>query len=605
MLMFLLCLLSFLIRSKITPLVQLDFPNLLLLLLTGWVLLSVKNSQQSFDSFYSFKGFLALVLIWFSLRMIWDRWPELFPWFEKVFFWTAIIAASWLLVTTAGRWFWFDTFVRFIPRQGLFPNQNIAAGFLGMALVWMSLKWLHRDRPPLWGFFILLPAWGLTESRGSLVSLALVVILYLLIHMKEMEKRLSKWGLNQWVVFGGIVLLVVISSSLMVNRFLNAEERSYFRIDVWISSIKMAMAQPLFGFGPGTFADVYPFFRPVGLWNTFNPFAHNEFLQVAAECGLPAVILLFLLMGTLFQEFWGVLRKTPGFQEAKPFLAAGEVAFYIVLLETIHNMVDFTFHEWSHRLVLLGFLTYALRERKTEDDLKTIFHFSRRAFLIGVGMVVLFVGWILGVGAMRDYLVRTYDLNSILAQREGHWEEAEVFARQSLRYRSNFMDPWNSLGAIEDIRAGMATKPNEREKHFQLAEEYFGKAIQLSPFSLTPRENEIQEMVKRGRLEDAKDLQNQLIEKLPELPTNYSGLGLILMQMGRPQEALVAAQKVINLDPYFLPGHLLKGQALEAMGKSGEALRTYEDARDMLKSIGRPDPSGQIEPNIQKLKRRK
>jgi tetratricopeptide (TPR) repeat protein len=202
-------------------------------------------------------------------------------------------------------------------------------------------------------------------------------------------------------------------------------------------------------------------------------------------------------------------------------------------------------------------------------------------------------------------MARLYDFRSVQCQQAGDLDQAERAARDSLRYRGNFMDPWNSLGALADIRAGGAKNPAEKEKYFQLAGEYFQKAIELSPYSLTPRENQIQDMVKRGRFEEALDLQKELIERAPELPTSYSGLGLLYLRMGHPREALLPAQKVINLDPYFLPGYLVKGQALEALGKKKEALKTYEDAREMLKNIDRPDPSGQIEPRIQKLKSKK
>ncbi len=603
-LVFFLCLLGAFLKSKIKPSLFLDFPDFLVLLLSGWVLLSVKNSQQSFDSFYAFKSFLALILFWFSFRNIWALWPELFPWFEKIFFWTAFSAGAWVFVSTAGRWFWFDTFVKFIPRQGFFANQNIAAGFLSLALIWGCLKLLHQERVSLAAFLFLIPAWGITESRGALVAMVLVMVAYLLLHMIEVEKRMSQWEFRHWVVFGGFVLLAAFSSALMVNRFLNADAdpRSYFRIDVWISSFKMVMAQPLFGFGPGTFADVYPLFRPVGLWNTFNPFAHNEYLQTAAECGLPAMVLVLLLLVVLFREFSPVLFKAQAFQKAAPGLRSGEIAFYMVLFEASHNSVDFTFHEWSHRLVLFGFVTYALREKRTQEDLKTSFHFSQRVFIGGLTVLALFIAWVLGVGSLRDYLARTYDLKSLGYQQQGDLEKAESFARKSLKCRENYMDPWNSLGAIADNRAGREKNPAAREKLFQTAQESFQEAIRLSPYSLVPRENEIQDMVKRGRLDEALDLQKELIEKTPELPTSYTGLGWILMKMGKPREALVPAQKVINMDPYFLPGYLLKGRAFETLGNKKEALRTYEDAREMLKNINRMDPSGQIEPQIQKLK---
>ena len=608
---FLLCLGQTLFNRRYPSSLSLEFPNLLFLFLTGWVLLSVINSKETFDSFYAYRSFLALVLWWFSLQWVWKQWPGLFPWFEKVFYATALVAAGWLILTTAGHFIGIPYFVNVtIPHEGFFPNQNIAAGFLGMALLWGVHQELNREKVSWTGLcflLFLLLAWGSTESRGSLASMVLVVVLYLILHMKEVEKRISQWTTGQWLIFGGCVLFLVASVSMMVNRILNAESvdpRAYFRIDVWISSFKMIGAQPLFGFGPGTYASIYPYYRPAAFWNTYNPFAHNEFLQVAAECGLPALFLVLLLLWAFIREFSLAAWKTPGFRNPNISSQSAELAFYLVLIETLHNMVDFTFHEWSHRLVLLGFVTFAYRKKKAQDDLTVNFQFSRRAFATCVAVIVLFVGWTLGVGGLRDYLARIYDFKSVLQQQSGDLDGAEVFARESLAFRSNDMDPWNSLGAIEDARASMDGNPGDKEKYFVQADSDFQKAMQCSPYALDPQVNQVQSLVKRGRLSQALELQNQLVAKGPEMPGSYADLARILLKMNRAKEAIAPAQEMIDQYPYFLPGYFLKAEALETLGRKKDALKAFEDAQQMLKNLNLPDPSGQVQPNIDRLQGR-
>ncbi len=605
---FFLCLGRILFNREFPSSFSLDFSNLLFLLLTGWVLLSVINSEEAFDSFYAYRSFLALVLWWFSLQWIWKQWPGLYPWFEKVFYFTALVAAGWLILTTVGHAVGIPYFVDVtIPRQGSFPNQNIAAGFLGIALIWGAHQKLNRKNVSWISLGFLLLAWGMTESRGSLASMILVVVLYLLLHMGEVEKRIFQWTRKQWFVFGGFVLFLVASISMMVNRILSAETgdpRAYFRIDVWISSFKMVVAQPLFGFGPGTYPVVYPYYRPPGLWNTFNPFAHNEFLQVAAECGLPALFLVLLLIWAFVREFSVAAWKTSSFQNATSSLQSAELAFYLVLIETLHNTVDFTFHEWSHRLILLGFVTFAYREKRAQDDLRVNFQFSGRALMVSVVVIIFFIGWTLGIGGFRDYMARIYDFNSNRHQESGDLDGAETFARKSLIFRPNDMDPWNSLGAVEDARASMIKNPEEREKHFGLADSYFQKAIQCSPYAIDPQVNQVQSLIKRGRLSQALDLQSQLVAKGPEMPTSYADLARILLKMGRAKEAIAPAQKMIDQYPYFLPGYFLKAEALETLGRKKNALKAFEDARDMLKDLNLPDPSGQVQPNIDRLQGR-
>jgi hypothetical protein len=180
---FLLCLGATWIRQENRSLLVLDLPDFLLILLSGWILLSVKNSKQAFDSFYAFKSYLALLLWWFSLRSIWKFWSGVWEWFERVFFWTALLAGAELIASTAAHDFFPGRFDWVYPREGLFLNQNIAAGFLGFALVWFGLKKVRGGRVPAIALALFILAWGLTESRGALVAMILAVVLFCILHI--------------------------------------------------------------------------------------------------------------------------------------------------------------------------------------------------------------------------------------------------------------------------------------------------------------------------------------------------------------------------------------------------------------------------------------
>jgi O-antigen ligase len=600
---------KFLAGKKPPYLVRLDSPDILFLLLAFWVLLSTLISNTPFHASYAFRDLLALLVFWFALRIYWTVKPETFERFEALFYGTALLAALFLLLDLVGtRFHLFHIDLLNLLRQGTFPNQNIAAGFLGMALLWGAYQKIHGRGIPWWSLGSLLFLWGLTESRGSLIAMTLTVVLYLVLNMREVEQSLSQWGKVQWMVFAGAVLFLGVSVSLMVNRLLNAEAidpRSYFRLDVWLSTLEMIRAQPLFGFGPGTYGDVYPYYRPVIFWNTSNPFAHNEFLQVAAECGLPALLLVVLLLGALLNAFRPVGGSRPTHRLLIARGSTAEFAFYLLIFEALHNCVDFTFHEWSHRLVLLGFVTFALREKGNEGPMAAELRFSRPSYWGMVAVIFLFILWALGVGAARDGFSRFYDLESVLAQNRGDWVAADRFARKSLALRSNNDDAWNSLGAVEDYRGLTATSPEEKQKHFDLADEDFQKALQYAPLSEEPKTNRIQSLIQRGRWSQALELQKKLAEEGPLVPTHFTELGRMYLKLGRAKEAVGPAQQAIDRFPYFLPAYFVKAQALEAMGRRMDALRVYEDAQEMLDHIGQPDPSGEVQPNIRRLKGRR
>jgi tetratricopeptide (TPR) repeat protein len=365
----------------------------------------------------------------------------------------------------------------------------------------------------------------------------------------------------------------------------------------------MALDQPLWGFGPGTFQSVYPSFRADFLWNSTTAAAHNEYLQVAAECGWPALGITLLFLWSAGRQFWETARRTPAFQSLTPNLRAVETAFYLMLFECAHNFVDFTFHEWSHRLVILSAVTFALGEKNLAEDLKVEFHFSLRAFLGGSAVLLVFLVWCLGVGSFRDYSARMLDVKAVSLFQAGLWDKAETLERQALVYRPNDGQSWNLLGVIQDGRAGQSQVPENREKLFHEAQYDFQRAIDCSPYDLDLRDNQVQSLIKRGNLEEALSLESQLLKSGPRLPMGFTNQAMLLLRLGRAKEAIGPAQQAIDDFPNFLPAYLFKAEALERCGKRAEALLAYQSAQDMLKGLGVADPSGQVEPSIERLKK--
>ena len=601
---FILCAWEFLLPRKPGQLIKLDATDLSVLALAAWVLLSVKSSQEAFVSFYAFRSFLAMLLWWFSLRLFWRKWPDLFPAFERVFFWTAVVAGAWLSLTTLAHDLSPYFHDRVIPRIGFFPNENIAAGFLGLALVWGGFQKARGPNIPTWGLALVFLGWCLTQSRGAFLALALVLVFYLLLHMWEVEERLHHWTRVDWIKAGLILLVILVllcRREGMINRIfyaLQTDSEAYKRYDLWASLLRMAAAQPVLGFGPGTFPDVYPAFQPGSLWDKVITLTHDEYLQVVVECGLPALVLLLLFLAHLFRETgWGI-RGLKAFQSTQRQLETAECAFFLLALESLHNLVDFTFHEWSHRLVLMAFLTHSLTAKRAPENVKAQVEFSRPAYLGTVFLALLFLGWTMGVGSLRDYLARQYDYLALSLLDRGELNRAEELERQSLRYRNNYMNPWNTLGAIEDLRAEAAKNSKERERHFQLAEEYFVKALELSPYALAPLENQVRDMMSRGRLHQALDLQMELVAKAPGYPTYYFNQGYLQIKVGQPTQAVLSAEKAIEIAPIYLDAHILKAEALEAAGKKAEALRAYRELGELKLS---PEILKKVEANIKRL----
>jgi hypothetical protein len=77
-----------------------------------------------------------------------------------------------------------------------------------------------------------------------------------------------------------------------------------FRYYTWRGTLRMAAARPLLGFGPGSFPSAYTRFAETGYTRT----AHELWLQLAAESGFPAMLLLLAACGASALSGWRALK---------------------------------------------------------------------------------------------------------------------------------------------------------------------------------------------------------------------------------------------------------------------------------------------------------
>jgi O-antigen ligase/tetratricopeptide (TPR) repeat protein len=123
-----------------------------------------------------------------------------------------------------------------------------------------------------------------------------------------------------------------------------------FRVYTWRSTLQMAVARPLTGFGPGTFTHAFPRFAHAG----FTRQAHQTPLQLAAEHGIPAALLLLAGIFAAIGHLWRCAREAEG---APRLLRAAAVGGALGLW--VHNLVDYTFYVAAVHLAFWGMLGLA------------------------------------------------------------------------------------------------------------------------------------------------------------------------------------------------------------------------------------------------------
>ncbi len=276
-----------------------------------------------------------------------------------------------------------------LPRLLADPiHPNIMAGALVVLLplalalplfAWRQLRWYERMTTGL-AALAMVSVLILTKSRGGLLALA--AILALLVALR--------WRRGWLVVSGGVLAVVLGIWRLGGNRVLETLAATQSiggmdgRLEVWSRALYMLQDFPFSGIGMGTFKQVanamYPFFLAGP--DAEIPHAHNLFLQVGVDLGLPGLVAWLALFLLVCVAAWRVYRwgqaedkleeGTAGKRHADRCimagLGAGLLASQVALL--MHGLLDAA--TWGTRPAVLVWalwgLAMAARNRLAADD---------------------------------------------------------------------------------------------------------------------------------------------------------------------------------------------------------------------------------------------
>ena len=158
------------------------------------------------------------------------------------------------------------------------------------------LAWLGRKKQllaiPYLG--IITAALLLTRSRGGWVGFAAMILCFTLFNRKF-------WSILLIIaLFCGVLFL---ASPLLQERLLSIfslqQSTNAERIYIWKVTLNMIQDHPLLGVGPGIYPFTYDKYTQPGIEKKFlhKSFAHNLYLQVPAELGIPAFIIFCGILG--------------------------------------------------------------------------------------------------------------------------------------------------------------------------------------------------------------------------------------------------------------------------------------------------------------------
>ncbi len=295
----------------------------------------------------------AFGLWWMRLRR--NPWPwgfTLIVFFELLGYVAAVLLLGGMLWTNLG----VVSVVRnFFPNQNLFGSIFLVPAFF--AGLWRLQKEGYRAATVL-GIVVVSLAILACGSRGVLLTVTLTSF-WVCARLWSVGN-----GPRAALLYGSVVLLLCAgtffspSSRLNVKRAPTAAQDvyRYERLEFWRHGVALSFARPWTGWGLGNFKVAmrtrdYPSQvdndSHIGRYRLYLEHAHNEFIELGAELGLPVLGLVIFGVGMLLFAFW----RTPTLDPNALFYESVIVAWLV------HAQVDFPFRvplTWSLTVMLLA-----------------------------------------------------------------------------------------------------------------------------------------------------------------------------------------------------------------------------------------------------------
>lgn len=134
----------------------------------------------------------------------------------------------------------------------------------------------------------------------------------------------------------------------VVSMFDLSDPTNRDRVAMLSEGARMVRAHPLVGVGPNMVEVLYPAYRGSDAVEKVNPHLHNVPLQIAAERGLPALVLWLAFVATVFYD---LLAKAGN----QPMLRAAGLAALVAMLAA--GMFEHNFGDSEFLMLLLILLT--------------------------------------------------------------------------------------------------------------------------------------------------------------------------------------------------------------------------------------------------------
>jgi len=187
--------------------------------------------------------------------------------------------------------------------------------------------------------------WSLiiSSSRGAMIGVTVGIIFF----FSAYQTIIKKENLNKlWAgVFMAIFFLGLFSVMQYGNIVLFLEERmdtAYWRLGIWKDSLTMIAERPIFGHGINTYMTIFQEYHTGGGARHDPTYAHNCYLQLAAETGLIGIMCFLGIIWKLFITTLRLVSDNPSIDSDLQIAILGLLSGILAFL--VHSFFDTNFY---------------------------------------------------------------------------------------------------------------------------------------------------------------------------------------------------------------------------------------------------------------------
>ncbi len=465
--------------------------------------------------------------------------------------------------------------------SGTFGNPNFLGGFV--VLLWpiaAYLAWTNQGSRRALSLAFLSAGLAAVLASGSraawiglLAQAALIAHLFFWSNAASSRRgralSATGLGLGTLIILGSLIPQAHLAQRV-VDVFRGQDQAVRFRLETWRGSFRAGLARPLQGHGPGSFAAVYPAFRPTETmaWQSQHSYEithpENWLVQLWVELGLLGLGLGVTFLALLLWPLRLASRDWDRDPEARLALAL-LVALSGSLVTNLGSLDLFLPSTYLPFTMLLGLALARFGQTGGRLGLNPE---SGAAFLVSLGLLLVVSQPIFGAWL-------NWSASRALASAKQFSKANNVEAALPMYRRALDADALNL-----EARYFYASALQERAKPQDLeeAERQYGALATLAPDYVLIHEKRGRLAQTQGRWADAQREFARQVRLDPYLETAWDGLAHSLFAQGQVAESIAALDEAITYNRGSKTLYNSRGVARAGSGQLPLAVRDFMNA---------------------------